>query len=59
MKTEPPVLLAHLTPDCHPIATKSRKYSQSDRNFIRDKVQRLAELKSSGLVIPHGELKFW
>ena len=45
MKTEPPVLFAHLTPDCHPISTKSRKYSQSDRNFIRDEVQRLAELK--------------
>ena len=41
----PPELFAHLTPDCHPIATKSRKYSQSDRNFIRDEVQRLSELK--------------
>ena len=45
MKTKPPELFAHLTPDCHPIATKSRKYSQSDRNFIRDEVQRLSELK--------------
>ena len=38
VKTELPELFAHLTPDCHPIATKSRKYSQSDRNFIRDEV---------------------
>ena len=30
---------------CHPIANKSRKYSQSDRNSIRDKVQRFSELK--------------
>ena len=45
MEIEPPELFAHLTPDCHPIATKSRKYSQSDRNFIRDEVQRLSELK--------------
>ena len=45
MKTEPPELFAHLTPDCHPIATKSRKYFQSDRNFTRDEVQRLSELK--------------
>ena len=45
VKTELPELFAHLTPDCHPIATKSRKYSQSDRNFIRDEVQRLSELK--------------
>ena len=46
MKTEPPELFAHLTPDCHPIATKSRKYSQNDRNFIRDEVERLSQLKT-------------
>ena len=45
MKTEPPELFAHLTPDCHPIATKSRKYFQNDGNFIRDEVQRSYERK--------------
>ena len=33
LKTEPPTLFAHLSADCKPIATKSRKYTQSDRVY--------------------------
>lgn len=43
MKLDPPSLFANLSPDCHPIATPSRRYSQTDRNFIRDEVQKLLQ----------------
>ena len=32
---------ANLTSDCHPIATKSRRYSKKDLEFISDEVDRL------------------
>ena len=35
MKIEPPVLFGNLMENCHPIATKSRKYSKEDRKFIK------------------------
>ena len=38
---EPPELFANLTADCHPIATKSRRYSHDDRKFIDAEAQRL------------------
>ena len=34
MNTEPPGLFAHLSPDCQPIASKSRKYSKTYKEFI-------------------------
>ena len=37
----PPLLFANLTPDCKPVATKSRRYSAGDRAFIQSEVQRL------------------
>ncbi|XP_059843069.1 uncharacterized protein LOC132403623 [Hypanus sabinus] len=41
LKIPPPPLFANLTPDCKPVATKSRRYSAGDRAFIRSEVQRL------------------
>lgn len=41
LKIEPPELFANLTADCHPIATKSRRYSADDREFISGEVDRL------------------
>ena len=40
---EPPEPFANLTTDCHPIATKSRRYSQEDSAFIDKEVKRLLE----------------
>lgn len=37
----PPRIFSHLSPDCKPFATKSRKYSSSDMLFIQEEVQRL------------------
>ena len=37
----PPLPFANLTPEIKPIATKSRKYSATDRTFIESEVQRL------------------
>ena len=41
INAEPPGLFNNLTPDCHPIATKSRRYTYSDRCFIIEEVDRL------------------
>ncbi|XP_038652364.1 uncharacterized protein LOC119965671 [Scyliorhinus canicula] len=41
LKVDPPSLFANLTPDCKPVATRSRRYSAQDRSFIRSEVQRL------------------
>ena len=41
LKVPPPPLFANLSPDCKPVATKSRRYSPEDRHFIRTEVQRL------------------
>ena len=41
LKVAPPALFNNLTADCHPIATKSRKYTLPDRIFIKDEVARL------------------
>ncbi len=41
LNTDPPRLFSNLTDDCHPIATKSRKYNQDDLNFIDSEVKRL------------------
>ena len=38
---DPPSLFANLSPDCHPIACKSRKYSVPEKTFIHEEVTRL------------------
>ncbi|XP_054259818.1 uncharacterized protein LOC128984513 [Macrosteles quadrilineatus] len=40
-KVEPPKLFCNLTPDCKPIATKSRRYSDEDVQFIKQEMERL------------------
>ena len=34
-------LFSHFSKDCHPLATKSRKYSHDDKNFIDGEIKRL------------------
>ena len=41
LNVEPPEPFANLTTDCHPIASKSRRYSQEDSAFIDEEVKRL------------------
>ena len=41
LNIDPPEPFANLTEDCHPIATKSRRYSQDDLVFIDNEVKRL------------------
>ncbi|XP_003369679.1 conserved hypothetical protein [Trichinella spiralis] len=43
LRVHPPRLFAHLTPDCPPIASTSRKFSAEDTNFIRNEVRALLE----------------
>jgi hypothetical protein len=38
---EPPSVFAHLTDDCHPVATKSRKFCREDEKFIQSEIKRL------------------
>ena len=45
----PPRLFEHMSNDCQPIATKSRRYSQSDKVFIR---QEIAKLLKDGIIEP-------
>jgi len=41
LKTKPVRLFEHLTPDCQPIAAKSRHYSTVDQEFIQNQVCQL------------------
>ena len=43
LNVEPPNLFEHLTADCTPISSKSRKYSHDDRKFIQSEVIRLLQ----------------
>ncbi|KRX70264.1 hypothetical protein T06_14261 [Trichinella sp. T6] len=43
LRVDPPRLFAHLSPDCRPIATTSRKFSAEDTDFIRNEVRTLLE----------------
>ena len=45
----PPSLFSNLAPDCHPIQTKSRRYSASESKFIDDEVSRLLK---EGIISP-------
>ena len=38
---KPPRIFQNLTSSCKPIATKSRKYSQADKSFMKEKIQKL------------------
>ena len=49
MKTEPAELFANLTKDCRPIATRSRNYSQRDKEFIKSEIHRLVQ---AGIIEP-------
>ncbi len=49
LKVEPPSLFANLTEDCHPIATRSRRYSAADRAFVTTEVARLLK---EGVIAP-------
>ncbi|KAK3720969.1 hypothetical protein QZH41_006538 [Actinostola sp. cb2023] len=46
---DPPAPFANLTADCHPIITKSRRYSQEDLAFINGEVERLLK---EGIIEP-------
>ena len=47
--TEPPTLFPNLTKDCKPIATKSRKHSNLDKQFITKEIQFLLK---NGIIEP-------
>ena len=49
LKVDPPKPLANLIADCHPIASKSRRYSQEDFFFIDEEVKRLLRV---GIIEP-------
>ena len=50
LNVEPPDLFYNLSPDCKPIATKSRKkYNTSDKTFTKSEIQRLL---SEGIIEP-------
>jgi transposase InsO family protein len=40
LKVKTPQLFANLTDDCHPIASRSRRYTAADRLFIKSEVDR-------------------
>jgi len=48
-KIDPPLLFHNLTSDCHPIACKSRKYSEPDKQFISQEVSNLLD---AGIIEP-------
>ena len=43
LNVKPPDLFANLTDDCHPVASKSRRYSFADKQFIEKETKRLLE----------------
>ena len=43
MEIPPPKLFEHLTPDCRPVAVRSRKQTPSNRKFIKETVKKLFE----------------
>ena len=40
---EPPKIFRFISPDCVPVATKCRRYSESDKKFIKEEISRLLE----------------
>ena len=49
LNIDPPEPFVNLTADCHPIASKSRRYSQDDSAFIDEEVKRLLK---EGIIDP-------
>ena len=49
LNMDPPQLFTNLSDDCHPIATKSRKYSRDNSVFISSEVKRLL---AEGIIEP-------
>ena len=49
----PPPLLQHLSEECKPIATKSRKYSREDQEFVKTETNRLL---AEGIIEPNNSL---
>ena len=49
LNIDPPPLFQYLSTDCKPIATKSRRYSKEDKDFITAEVQQLIE---KGIIEP-------
>ncbi|XP_064104081.1 uncharacterized protein LOC135213917 [Macrobrachium nipponense] len=49
VKVTPPFLFKNLTPDCKPVANKSRLYSLSDKQFIEAETERMM---SEGIIRP-------
>ena len=49
LNIDPPEPFANLTANCHPIASKSRRYSQEDSVFIDEEVKRLLK---EGIIEP-------
>ena len=42
-KIKPPRIFRSIFPDCVPVATKCRRYSESDKKFIKEEISRLKE----------------
>ena len=49
LNIDPPPLFQYLSADCKPVATKSRRYSKEDKDFITAEVQQLLE---KGIIEP-------
>jgi len=49
LHVDPPELFANLTADCHPVVSKSRRYSFDDRKFIHEETRRLLQ---EGIIEP-------
>ena len=48
-KIEQPRIFRSVSPDCVPVATKCRRYSESDKKFIKEEISRLLE---EGIIEP-------
>ena len=49
MKIDPPPVFTNISPECKPIASKSRRYSHSDATFIQSETNRLL---AEGIIEP-------
>jgi len=49
LHVDPPELFASLTAHCHPVVSKSRRYSLDDRKFIQEETRRLLQ---EGIIEP-------
>ena len=60
LNVKPHDLFANLGDDCHPVASKSHRYSFADKQFIEKETKRLLEegiIEKSFRVNLHGELR--